>query len=71
MAEPVQIDLAQHQWAVLTTLQARLEVEHDLMQAEPHLKGAGPQRQRAARYARMIESFLPTVRARVEQIEGQ
>jgi hypothetical protein len=69
--EPVQIDPIQHQWALLTTLETRLEVEHDLMQVEPHLKGAGPQRERATRYARMIESFLPTVRARVEQIGGQ
>jgi hypothetical protein len=69
--EPIQIDLAHHQWALLATLQSRLEVERDLMQVEPHLKGAEGQRQRATRYARTIEGFLPVVRAGVEQIEGE
>ena len=39
--------------------------------ALPHLKGAERQRRTATRYARAIEGFLPTVRARAEQIGGQ
>ncbi len=69
--EPVQMDLAQHHWELLTALEARLEIERDYMAVSPHLKGAERQRQTATRYARAIEGFLPTVRARVEQIGGR
>jgi hypothetical protein len=70
--EPVQMDIAQqHQRELLTALEARLEIERDYMAVSPHLKGAERQRRTATRYARTIEGFLPTVRARVKQIGGQ
>jgi hypothetical protein len=69
--EAVQIDLEQHRWALLTTLARRLAVEHDLMQSDQHMPGAEQQRETAMRFARPLEGFLPTLRARVKQIGGQ
>ncbi len=69
--EVVQIDLEQHKWALLTTLRRRLDVEHDLMQSDPHMRGAEQQRQTAMDFARPLEGFLPTLRARVKQIGSQ
>lgn len=67
----VQIDLDQHKWALLTTLTRRLAVEHDLMQSDQHMPGAEQQRQTAMDFARPLESFLPTLRARLKQSGGQ
>ena len=69
--EAAQIDLDQHKWALLTTLVRRLAVEHDLMQSDQHASGAEHQRETAMRFARPLEAFLPTLRARVKQIGGQ
>ncbi len=67
----VQIDLEQHKWALLTTLVRRLTVEHDLMQSDQHMRGAEQQRETAIRFARPLEGFLPTLRARLKQMGGQ
>jgi hypothetical protein len=64
----VQISLGQHKWALLTTLERRLAVEHNLMQSDQHMRGAEQQRKTAMDFARPLEGFLPTLRARVEQI---
>jgi hypothetical protein len=67
----VQIDLEQHQWALLTTLEHRLAVEHELMQSDQDVPGGEQQRRIAMRFARPLEGFLPTLRARVKQIGCQ
>lgn len=69
--EAVPIDLEQHKWALLTTLKRRLAVEHDLMQSDQRMQGAEQQRQTAMEFARPLEGFLPTLRARVKQSGGQ
>jgi N-acetyl-beta-hexosaminidase len=56
-----QIDLDQHQSALVTALANQLDTELDLIEADPGKQGAGPQRRRANTNAREIERFVAEV----------
>lgn len=52
------IHLDAHRWALTTALEARLAIEREYVEVEPHLKGAAEQKRTAEQYVREIETFL-------------
>ncbi len=52
------IHLDVHRWALTAALEARLAIEREYAEVEPHLKGAAEQKQSAEQYVREIETFL-------------
>jgi len=54
----VSLDRDAHRSVITRAMRARLAIERDYMDVNPALKGAVRQRQRARRYARIIERFL-------------
>jgi hypothetical protein len=55
----LEIDLDAHRWALVTALEARLEVERDYLQVSPRIKRAQKHEQ-AKRNISEIEAFLAT-----------
>lgn len=55
----MEIDLAGHRWALITALEARLEVERDYLRVSPRAKRARKHEQ-AERSLATIEAFLTT-----------
>lgn len=52
------VHLDAHHWALTAALEARLAIEREYAEVEPHLKGAAEQKRTAEQYVREIETFL-------------